>query len=42
MVKIMVNHPRKVSRKATLVNFTMVGVLEIFVLEKELQSWQGI
>ena len=32
MVKIMVNHPGKVSPKRTLVNFTMVGVLEIFVL----------
>ena len=34
----MVNHPRKVSRKRPLVNFTMVGVLEIFVLHSLPQS----
>ena len=34
MVKIMVNHPRKVSRKTALGKFTMVGVLEIFVLHQ--------
>ena len=35
MVKIMVNHPGKFSPKRTLVNFTMVGVLKIFVLKAE-------